>query len=180
MGFQSVGGGFLIKDGSGNTKFDSTLENYLETNYLSGSVSVPRRDCENTSWSGTYTYSLGSCNSSATVVLGAAKIVRADSFVTGFIEISPTDNWNAVGGTLIIGAGRCSYNSSDKVTGDGNELAGAQTLTFYATGGTVYMREKIFAHELPTAAITPVNQGPFLGTPAWTVYYKLSIGLFDR
>lgn len=180
MGFQSVDGGFLIKDGDGNVKFDSTLENYLETNYLNSYFDIPRRDAENTAWNATYSYTLGSCHASATVVLGAAKIVRNDNFYPGFVEIAPTDNWNALGGTILLGAGRCTYNSSNQVTGDGNFLSGAQTLTIYATGGTVYAREVVIAHETPTAVIIPGFQGPFLGTPAWRVYYKLSIGLFDR
>lgn len=180
MGFQSVGGGFLIKDGAGNTKFDSTLQNYLETDYLRGSFNIGRRDVENTAWNTTNTYTLGSCHASANIVLGAVKIVRNDTFLTGVLEIAPTDAWNAVGGSLIIGAGRCTFNSSNEQTADGDSIAGAQVLTFYTSSGTVYAQERFIAHELPTAAITPINQGPFQGTPAWIVYYKISIGLFDR
>lgn len=177
MGFQSSGGGFLIKDGSGNTKFDSSLQMFLETDYKSGSFSIPRRDLENNAISTTVDYTLGSCNAASTVVLGAAKIVRADSFATGLLEIAPTDAWNALGGTLMLGMGRCSYNSSNKVTGDGNFITGMQTLTFLAGSGVVKAREVFIGHEVPTAAITPSN---FVGTPAWTVYFKLVVGVFDR
>lgn len=177
MSFQSVAGGFLVKDASGATKFDSSLEMFLETDYFSGSFSIPRRDLENNAISVTANHTLGTCNAASTVVLGAAKIVRADSFATGLLEIAPTDAWNAVGGSLILGMGRCSYNSSNKVTGDGNFITGMQTLTFLIESGVVKAREVFIGHEVPTAAITPSN---FVGTPAWTVYFKLVVGVFDR
>ena len=177
MGFQSSGGGFLIKDGSGNTKFDSSLEMFLETDYFRGSFSIPRRDLENNAISTTADHPLGSCNAASTVVLGAAKIVRADSFATGLLEIAPTDAWNAVGGTLMLGAGRCSFNTSNKVTGDGVQITGMQTLTFLVESGVVKAHEVFIGHEVPSAAITSSN---FVGTPAWTVYYKLVVGVFDR
>ena len=177
MGFQSSGGGFLIKDGSGNTKFDSSLQMFLETDYKSGSFSIPRRDLENNAISTSADYISASVNASANVVLGAAKIVRADSFATGLYELFPVDTWNAVGGSLILGTGRCSYNSSNKVYADGGAPTGFQTLTFLVESGVLKAREVFIGHEVPTAAITATN---FVGTPAWTVYYKLVVGVFDR
>lgn len=177
MAFVSSGGGFIITDASGVTKFDSTFSNYLETDYKSGSFSIPRRDMENNAISTTADYISASVNPSSTVVLGSVRIVRADSFATGLYELVPTDKWNALGGTLILGTGRCSYNSSNKVYADGGFISGIQTLTFLVESGVLKAREVFIGHEVPSAAITQTN---FVGTPAWTVYYKCSVGVFDR
>lgn len=177
MGFRSEAASFIVTDADGNTKFDSTLRNFLETDYASGSFSIPRRDLENNAISTTANYINASVNAASNVVLGAAKIVRADSFATGLYELVPVDTWNCVGGTLILGTGRCSYTTANKVNGDGYAPTGIQTLTFLVESGVLKAREVFIGHEVPTAAITATN---FVGTPAWTVYYKLVVGVFDR
>ena len=170
-------GGLTVTDGGGIVKFSASDLNFLETTYLRGSFSIPRRDLENTAISTTVDYTLGTCPSEATVVLGVAKIVRADTFATGLYELAPTDQWNCLGGSLLLGTGRCSFNSSNKVYADGYAPTGVQQLTFLAESGVVKAREVFIGHEVPTAAMTQTN---FIGTPAWTVNYKLLVGLFDR
>jgi hypothetical protein len=177
MSFEMLNGSFLVKDAAGVIKFSSSMESYVETDFLSGSFSIPRRSTVGTPYNNGYSYNLGSCLPAANIVLGAVKVARADTFATGALEISPTDAWNSVGGTLILGAGRGSWNSSNAVSGDGPFLIGIQTLTISAIGGSVVANEQVHAFSQPSAS---VQQWSFVGTPAWTVSFKLSIGLFDR
>lgn len=173
----SSSGGLTVTDAGGGVKFAASIQHYLETDYLRGSFTIPRRDLENNAINTTVEYTLGSCNAASTIVLGSAKIVRGDTFATGLLEIAPTNAWNALGGTLLLGAGRCSYANNNKVTGDGFQPAGFQTLTFFAAGGLVKAREVFIGHEVPSAAITSTT---FVGTPQWIVSFKLSVGVFDR
>lgn len=153
--------GRLTIDQAGRKVFDTDDKLYhnITANGLSGSYTAPNRVVSNWGRINVDTnHLIGTCNAFCTHVQGSVRF-------TGQLHAIPTDIWFCYeGGDL--------FWTIDKHTGIQNPTwstrpTGVVRYRFFASGGNVYLNERVFF----TSSVT-------LTVPTHTVFWKLKAGRF--
>ena len=171
MSFTASSGRILVKDGS-HVVMDTDEELFHGTDFVTGSITIPQRvaidhsDGSQTNINSLFTHSLGSVNSNANTVMGAFQITTATG--QGVANLG----WFSVGGTYVHYYSGLSF--FNQPLGTNNRMGSAQTFTFRATSGGLFLDERIVLQ----ASGSPQGTTNTLTVFAITIQYKLYAGLF--
>ena len=148
MSFYASNDRIYLTNTGGQVVFDTDWKMPAITNTVTGSITLPSRG--NTEQTAVNHY-LANVSGSAEFVLATASISGGASYP-----------WV---GTMFNSSGSVLTNLSWNIT-DAWMLAGARTVSFFTSGGALYLREEFY------------NQSPRLQLASFTLNYRVYIGSF--
>lgn len=165
--FRLNGSRFELIGSDGNTRWTTDEKLFRVTNALTGSVTFPIRTVSSAGVvsSDTDTY-LGPCEGGSTFVNGYFKATSHGGTNLNAQPFTDVGDWIYANGTYV------GFPIESAATGA--RLDDVIALTFFASGGGVYLNERLLLYYYSTGEFA---QGYSL--PAYTIQYELWVGTFS-
>lgn len=173
------GSRFVIRDGSGNVKFDTDEQIFTVTDFVDsrvvGPVAVASRSVTATSTSAAYTnttdtYTIATVNPAASIVFGMLQIDTSGAIEDAF---ATNGNWRQVNGTHMY-----THNAvGEQVSGIGRTTrrfcSSLGLMTFYISGGQLLLKDRFIGR-----AWAPTSGTWTTVVPSFSVNFRIYCGTF--
>lgn len=184
VGFES--GEIVIRDGAGDVTFTTAQGLFTITDFVDsrnvGVIALPQVTATGSNNGSTLVnrevdHSIATVTNGANIVFGMMRqvITSGGSAGTGLYTADGGDGlWRQVNGTHLESFHACAEQSPTKTSTDLEIFAGVGLLTFFISGTTLYMNEKLKLREY-----CPYSSGTFtIKRPAQNIEFRLYCGLF--